>query len=156
VRPARSNRGFTLIELLVVIVIMAILSALAAPSMGKLIATQRMRGVAADLHLALVKARAEAIKRNVPVEVSPTGGSWTAGWSILDPAGGAPLDVHGPAASVTVATTATHVIYQGTGRVTGATNNACFVITSTRTDAARSLKVDQTGRPYLKEAAACD
>jgi type IV fimbrial biogenesis protein FimT len=145
-----------MIELLIVVAILAIMGALAAPSMTRLIANQRLRSVATDLHLALVKARAEAIKRNVNVTVSPADGGWTAGWSIVDPAGGAPLDIRGPSAGVTVSTSATQVIYQGTGRATAATNNACFVITSARTDAARSLKVDQTGRPYLKEAAACD
>ena len=141
-----------MIELLIVVAILAIMGALAAPSMTRLIANQRLRSVATDLHLALVKARSEAIKRNAPVTVSPNGGSWTAGWSIDNPAGGEPLDIHGPAASVSVTTTATQVVYRGTGR---SAPPASFVITSTRTDAARCLSIDSSGRPYLKEGSTC-
>ena len=46
-----------MIELLMVVVILAIMLALAAPSMAKLIANQRLKSIATDLHLTLVKAR---------------------------------------------------------------------------------------------------
>jgi type IV fimbrial biogenesis protein FimT len=150
-----NSGGFTMIELMVVIAIFAIMGALAAPSMTKLIANQRLRSVATDLHLDLVKARAEAIKRNRDVTVSPTDGSWTAGWSIVDPANpDLRLDIRGPSPSVSISTTATQVVYRGTGRTTPA-SGASFVITSTRTDAARCLSIDSSGRPYLKEGSVC-
>ena len=153
-RPRRQG-GFTMVELIMVVAIMAIMAALAAPSMTKLIANQRLRSMATDLHLALVKARAEAIKRNTNVTVSPADAGWTAGWSIVDPANpDLRLDVRGPSASVSVATTATQVVYRGTGRTTPATG-VSFVITSTRTDAARCLSIDPSGRPYLKEGSTC-
>ena len=77
---AASSDGFTLIELMVVMSILAVLASLAAPSMSKLIATQRLRSAAGDMHLALVKARSEAVKRNKDVTISAQGGSWAAGW----------------------------------------------------------------------------
>jgi type IV fimbrial biogenesis protein FimT len=154
-RARRANGGFTLIELMMVVAILAIMAALAAPSMAKLVADQRLRSAATDLHLALVKARSEAIKRNVDVTVSPTGGSWTAGWSILDPTNpDLQLDASAPSSSVSVASTATQVVYRGTGRTTNAAG-VSFVITATRTDAARCLSIDPSGRPYLKEGSSC-
>jgi type IV fimbrial biogenesis protein FimT len=144
-----------MIELMMVVAILAILSALAAPSMSSMIAAQRLRSVATDLHLTLVKARAEAIKRNVPVTVSPADGSWTAGWSILNPENAAwpALDVRGPTASVSVTTSVTTVVYRGNGRP--ATAAGAFVITSTGTAATRCLSISSSGRPYLKEGSIC-
>ena len=151
---ATSSHGFTLIELMVVLSIMAILAGLAAPSMSKLVATQRLRSAAGDMHLTLVKARSEAVKRNKDVTVSPEAGSWAAGWSILDPDGGAtPLDVRGPTSSVTVTTSATSVIYRATGRASAAVPQ--FVFSSSRTDVVRCISADPSGRPYVKEGSSC-
>lgn len=141
---------------MIVIAILAIMASLAAPSMTKLIANQRLRSVATDLHLTLVKARSEAIKRNGDVTVSPVGGNWTAGWAIVNPEDptGPALDVRGPSPSVSVSTTATQVVYRGTGRAAPAAG-VSFVFTSTATDAARCLSIDPSGRPYLKEGSTC-
>src|SRR5512140_595370 len=124
VKPERTaiqrcaSRGFTIIELLVVIAIFAILASLAGPSMTRLIGQQRLKSAATDLHLAMVKARAEAIKRNTNVTVAPTDGNWANGWRIPDPTSSAApaLELRGPTTSVSVATSATPVIYTGTGR----------------------------------------
>lgn len=152
----RSSRGFTLIELMVVVTISVILASLAAPSMRTLIANQRVRSNATDLHLAMVKARTEAIKRNADVTLISTGGSWTAGWSILNPDAplGPALDFHEPLTSVSITSTATQVVYRGTGRVTPATA-VSFVFTGTGTDHTRCLSIDPGGRPYLKEGSLC-
>lgn len=149
------SRGFTLIELVMVVVIMAILAALAAPSMGRLIASQRVRSSTADLHLTLVKARSEAIKRNTNVTVSPTDGNWTSGWSILDPEGGPALDIRAASPSVAVATSVTQVVYSPTGRAT-ASGGSSFVFTSPATDEARCVSVDPSGRPYVKKGDSCN
>lgn len=142
-----------MIELLMVVVILGIMLALAAPSMSKLIANQRLKSMATDLHLTLVKARGEAIKRNAAVTVSPAEGGWSNGWSMVNPDDATkPLDVRGPAATVSVTTSAAQVVYRGSGRVAPGFV-ATFEFTSTRTDAARCLRVDQSGRPYLKEGA---
>ena len=62
--------GFTLIELLVVVAIAAILLFVAAPSFQRLIETQRLRGIAAQLVTDLQFARAEAVSRNEWVRFS--------------------------------------------------------------------------------------
>jgi type IV fimbrial biogenesis protein FimT len=150
---AASSNGFTLIELMIVVSILAVLASLAAPSMSKLIATQRLRSAAGDMHLALVKARSEAVKRNRDVTISPAGGNWAAGWSILDPDGGAALDVRGPRSSVTVTTSATSVIFRATGRASAAVPQ--FVFSSSGTDVVRCISADPSGRPYVKEGSSC-
>lgn len=158
-RPAaaRDGRGFTMIEMLVVVTILAIMAALAAPSMSRLIGQQRLKSAASDLQLAMVKARAEAIKRNVNVAVSATGGDWANGWTIPDPTGStAPaLEVRGPTNGVSVSTSASQVVYTGTGRTTTATAGSTFVFSSPNANSSRCLSIDLTGRPYLKEGSSC-
>lgn len=149
------DHGFTLIELLTAIAILGVLAALAAPSMSALVASQRVRAATQDLHLALVRTRSEAIKRNTTVTLSPTGGSWTAGWSVVDPENpsGPALQFQPSSPSVSVTSTATQVIYSGTGRTT--TGEAAFVFSSSKTDMTRCVSIDPSGRPYAKEGSSC-
>ena len=81
------SRGFTLIELMVTVAVMAILAAIAAPSMSELIDNRRAAGQTEELVASLQLARAEAIRRNARVTVcagtgivcsgSTTWGNWT-------------------------------------------------------------------------------
>lgn len=146
-----------MIEMLVVVTVLAIMGALAAPSMTRLIGQQRLKSVASDLQLAMVKARAEAIKRNANVAVTATGGDWANGWTIPDPASttAPPLELRGPTSGVSVSTTAAQVVYTGTGRTTTATAGSTFVLSSPSANSSRCLAIDLTGRPYLKEGSSC-
>lgn len=75
--PSRSYpAGFTLIEVLVVILIVGILSTLAAPSFRGLIESQRVSNAGYELHALINLARSEAVKRNMDVKVTPV---YTAG-----------------------------------------------------------------------------
>ncbi len=88
----RKSHGVTLVELLVVMSIMAMLSAIAIPSMGQLArSTQRTAAVNAFLH-AIYFARSEAIKRHTVVVLCKTidgehcdnsASSWSAGWMVF-------------------------------------------------------------------------
>jgi len=82
--------GFTLLELMVVIAVLAILSAVAAPSIATFISTQRLRNAAFDLVSDLLLARNEALNRQTDVVISPSsasGGEWSDGWTITSASG---------------------------------------------------------------------
>ena len=160
----RGAGGFTLIEMMTVVTILAVMAGLAAPSMSRLLAQQRLKAAASDLHLAMVKARGEAIKRNCNVGVAPAG-TWASGWTVAPVTSATPPDCpvgtgatvlqHGPTSSVTVTSDAAVVIYMGTGRTTPATAGSTFVFSSSSTDTSRCMAIDSTGRPYLKEGSSC-
>lgn len=65
--PRRTFRGFSLVELLTVLAIAAILISIATASFNSMIAGSRTRAVAETMMSGLVRARAEAIKRNAPM-----------------------------------------------------------------------------------------
>jgi len=153
-RPHRAA-GFTLIELMVALAIMAILAGVAAPAMRELIAAQRVRTMASDFHLALMKTRSEALKRNVSVTLVATGGNWATGWSILDPEAptGPAIDVRAGNADVAVTATQTQVVYRGSGRIAAAPT--AFVFASTSSAETRCVSIDAAGRPYAVKGATC-
>jgi type IV fimbrial biogenesis protein FimT len=149
----RKNGGFTLPELMITLAILAILSALAVPSFVGIIATQRIKSAASDLHAALTRARSEAIKRNAEATLSPhAAASWQSGWSLPTPGNTAQkLDEHAAIARATIAGPAS-VVYLANGRVKG---NAApsFDIAVTGASAHRCVLVDLSGRPYQKSSA---
>jgi type IV fimbrial biogenesis protein FimT len=66
---SRPFRGFTLPELMTVIALVAILMVMAAPSLQEFIRLQRLKGTHAQLITDLQFARAEAVARNLAVNV---------------------------------------------------------------------------------------
>lgn len=150
----RNIAGFTLVELMVTVSIVAILAVVAGPSFSSLIANQRVKGVAADLYVALSKARSEAIKRNANVKLSPkTANTWQAGWKILDPSDATrTLEDHAAISSATIVGPA-DLTYRTSGRVSG-TAAPTFDITASGTTSHWCVTIDLTGRPYQK-ATAC-
>ena len=57
--------AFTLVELMIVVALIAIIAALAAPSLRDMILVQRLRGINAQLVTDLAFARSEAVSRGV-------------------------------------------------------------------------------------------
>ena len=110
--------GFTLVEMVIVLLIVAMLSVIAAPSLASIIVAQRLRAAGSDLTSSLYLARSEAIKRNVNVTVRPLSGEeWNGGWEVTT-AGGEQLDrrhVPGPRVRVTQAPDA--IVYTSSGRL---------------------------------------
>ena len=148
---ARNTRGFTLIELVIAIVMIAILSAIAFPSMRSFIVRNRVRDAATDIFIVLNEARTEALKRNVTITLSPaTAGSWTSGWHILDPNGGY-IEVHQPLGVITM-TGPANVRYLSTGRLAVAVGAAFNVSASSGSyTASATVAIDPSGRPYITE-----
>lgn len=95
-----SSAGFTAIELMVVMSIVAILTALAAPSFAPLIESWRVRESSEQLQSTLAFARSEAIKRGGQVAIqkipnntngcSTANGTrdWDCGWIVCHDANG--------------------------------------------------------------------
>jgi type IV fimbrial biogenesis protein FimT len=75
-------RGFTLIEMLATVAVLAVVSAVAAPGMQSFALSQRAKSLSYDLVQDLLLARSEALKRNVPVTVTPVGTNWATGWAV--------------------------------------------------------------------------
>lgn len=65
-----STHGFTLVEMVAVVAVAGIVATAAVPSLGGLIDTQRISGVASELASDLQHARAEAVQRNQGVRVT--------------------------------------------------------------------------------------
>lgn len=81
--PVRRQGGFTLVELIVTVAIMAILAALATPSMIGWVRNNKIRTVSDSLQNGLRLAQAEATRRNRQIVFSltndkPTGSGYTA------------------------------------------------------------------------------
>ncbi|WP_436179352.1 GspH/FimT family pseudopilin [Acidovorax sp. LjRoot66] len=92
---ARASAGFTAIELMVVVAIVAVLTALAAPSFTPLIERWRVREAAESITASVYLARSEAIKRGGNVVIlknnstAPTCNNgtgptqWGCGWIVF-------------------------------------------------------------------------
>lgn len=142
--------GFTLVEVMVTVAVLAILASAGMPSFTRMIASQRTSGAAADLYVALTRARSEAVKRDTDVVLAPTvAGQWQQGWFIANPGlAGANLDVHRALSNVTI-TGPAKVTYHANGRLGGG-NVVSFDISATGITDHRCVSVDLSGRPYQK------
>jgi type IV fimbrial biogenesis protein FimT len=75
--------GLTLIELLAGLVLIGIVTALAAPAFGALIDAQRRQDTAQQMLSGLRLARVEAILRSQPVIMQASQASWSQGWQVF-------------------------------------------------------------------------
>lgn len=76
-------QGFTLLEVVIVMVIVGILTSLAAPSFNQAMARQELRTQGVGLQTALLQARTEAAKRGVTVTLSSAEEGWANGWLLI-------------------------------------------------------------------------
>jgi type IV fimbrial biogenesis protein FimT len=150
-RHAGREAGFNIIELMVVVFIVGVLAAIAAPNMGKMVRTQRIKTGAFDVYASLTLARNEAVKRNSTVTLTPVSSDWAKGWTIKD-ANNNVLKEQGELTSVTVVGPAS-VAYASNGRLPTGNAVAQFDLSTANVNAnsLRCVKVDTSGRPTSKE-----
>lgn len=143
------NRGFTIVELMIVVAIVAILAALAGPSFRELMAMMRVKTAATDIHLSLMRARSEAIKRNTNVTIATASGGWTAGWAISD--GTTTVENHGAISGGAVSISGVSPItYSPNGRAAAATTPIQISLSSSDTTTARCVTISLSGQPTIK------
>ena len=83
-RRLTPHRGFTLIELLVVAALIAVIAAVATPSLRAFASNQALKSVTSDLLGAVNLAKNTALTRNATVIVAPFSDSdWTTGWRVF-------------------------------------------------------------------------
>jgi len=80
-KKASGQQGFTLIEAMIVIAIIAIVLSLAVPSFNDFFEKNRLKRAAEDVYGMIVKAKAEAVVRNVDLSVSVDTSQWCVGYA---------------------------------------------------------------------------
>jgi type IV fimbrial biogenesis protein FimT len=78
----QSKHGFTLIEMMITLAVLAIVTAIAAPSFRGVLLDNRVSTWSSEFISALNIARSEAIRRGTAVSVVPAAGGYVDGWTI--------------------------------------------------------------------------
>lgn len=134
--------------------IIAVLAAIALPSLANVLAAQRLRAAGTDLVSSLLVARSEAIKRKARIEVEPrTAGDWTSGWRVATAASDEQIDRREPTGvRVAVARAPASVVYERNGRLAAVGMTQFEFHDAERQPGidARCVTIDPSGLPKLE------
>jgi len=152
--PRARERGLTLVEAMTVLAVVAILAAIALPSLANVLAAQRLRAAGTDLVTSLLIARSEAIKRKARVEVAPQApGDWTSGWRVASMVSDEQFDRRDPPGlRVAVTLAPESLVYERSGRIAGAGVTQFEFQDGERQPGidARCVTIDPSGLPKLE------
>lgn len=137
--------GVTIIEVMIAFAVLGVLTTLAAPSLQKVVAKQRLRSAAYDLVSDLTLARSEAIKRGTPVVLEPlTAKQWATGWRLRNEADSAILAQHPALVSVGLNKQPDTVRFDAAAQITSDTTKP-FELTDNNGNT-RCIQLDPLGR----------
>ncbi|QWT18359.1 GspH/FimT family pseudopilin [Bacillus sp. NP157] len=156
--PAGRQRAYTLFEITLVIGILALLAAIAVPSMVDAVGGARLRVATQDLADTLNGARAAAIARQAPVTVCPsrdgrhcTDTPWQGGWIVRQQETILGVDDALPALLRSAARDGRpSVTFQGTGMTPN--NTTVTLCVRKRPASALSVVVNRGGRVRIEPA----
>lgn len=135
----RQASGFTLLELMTALAVIAVLAAMAVPTMRNVIENGHIRAAGASIQNGLALARAEAVRLNTQVEFAFTPDGWevrhVASGDVLHQSAG--REVSGGSLDVTV-------IPDGADHVTYNTFGRAATLNPDGTDAIMRIDIDAT------------
>lgn len=157
------QQGFSIIEVIIVVAVLAILTAVAAPSFQRFTSNSKVKTGAQDLYSAMLYARSEAIKRNANVTITPMNAAdWSEGWTITTPAEANPLKIHDSVDGVLEdpSSNLAGVVYNKSGRIEAAGNVQIFFCDdkadpAKRKATKRKVSITLTGQPKIETDGAC-
>lgn len=148
----KNQGGFSLIELMTVVVVLTLLTLVAAPGMQSLISNQRARSAAHDLISDLILARSEAVKRNRDVVLAPAS-DWTSGWMVRTAGTAETIGRRNPlGGGVQVTRSPAQITYDASGRLSGALATVRFELFDGRQNY-RCITIDPSGQPSTQTKA---
>lgn len=130
-----AQRAFTLVELMVTIAVMAVALSLAAPEAAGMIANHKVKNVSQNILDGLNLARAEAVRRNSPVQFALGAGGWTVTQVSSSTVLRSSASSDWNAMSVTPGGTATAVTFLPTGLLQAGAQLAQVTVASSSADA---------------------
>lgn len=151
--PNRRQGGVTLIEVMTTVAVVIVLATVASGPFGTALGAMRMRSATSDLINDLVYARSEALKRGLPVAITPTSPGWSSGWRVGVVSGTEVLGTRSAVgAGIGFTTSPSSVTFDASGRLTGATSAVRFGLAASG-GANRCVSIDPSGRPKSSKSA---
>lgn len=158
------NGGFTLLELMLTVTVLAVLVGIAVPSFVDLVNRNSVTSASNDLLASILRARSEAVKSEVRVNIKREGTDWSR-WRVFTDEnangdynpGDDPPDVliedyfHDGPVPVGNGTVASIIGFSPRGRNISSLNEASDFFQITQGDHVRYICFSPTGRPRVQE-----
>lgn len=151
----RYETGFGLVEVLVVLIVAAVVTAIAIPSLQSVRVSSDVRSVASELAAAIALARTQAVTLRVDVKLSPLDDDWSKGWEVVYdwPAGAVAAENDlsvTKSGSVNITGPDSTVLFRSSGII----NNGAVTFVLCRAGQGRDIQVTPLGRVKV-EAVSC-